>query len=100
MKLLTKELLKQFPTTCQTDGKPKDQVMVIAKYFHCLSDYTFYATEYSPENREFFGLVVNCFGKELGYVSLDELEQTKVKGIGIERDLYFRPVSLASLMEG
>jgi hypothetical protein len=49
MKLITVDLINQFPGFYTTDGKPKDQVKIIAKFFHLLSAATWYATEYDPE---------------------------------------------------
>ena len=34
MKLITVELINQFPRLYATDGKLKDQVKIIAKFFH------------------------------------------------------------------
>jgi len=86
MMLLTKELEAQFAKTGRQEDKPDP--VVIAKFFHCLSSCTWYATEYDPETRIFFGYVVG-FEAEFGSFSLTEMEQTKVRGLGIERDMYF-----------
>lgn len=84
MKLLTQEVLKAL--------KPmgSNSTTAVVKFFHPMSSWTWYASEYDPETRTFFGLV-DGFEKELGYFSLDELESVKVHGLGIERDLYFTP---------
>ena len=95
MKLLTKKLEEQLPPLYSTDGEGYDAVAVV-KFFHPLSTWTWYATEYDPETRTFFGLVDgHC--KELGYFSLDELESVIVRGLKIERDLYFKPTKLKDL---
>ena len=88
MKLLTKELLRQFPPHKATETVPMGERKVIAKYFHVFSSWTWYAIEYDAEAREFFG-VVKGQETELGYFSLTEMEQLKTGGIGMERDLYF-----------
>ena len=88
MKLLTKKLEGQFPKLNETEGIPIEEKKVIAKYFHPMSNWTWYAVEYDPKDRLFFGLV-DGFDKEWGYFSLTELESVKVHGLGIERDLYF-----------
>ncbi len=102
MTLLTKELTNQFPRLYETDGRPKDQVRIIAKFFHPLSAATWYATEYDPEERIFFGFVNlgDPYCAELGYFSLDELESVKVMGLGIERDLHFGEHYLSEVFEG
>jgi len=90
MKLLTKKLLKRFEEVGRQESV-KDP-LVIAKFFNPTGAGTWYATEYYPETREFFGYV-SIFGDyndEFGYFSLDELENYKGQfGLGIERDLHF-----------
>ena len=89
MKLMTKELEKQFPPLYASEGKRSGQVKVVAKFFDPCGSWTWYATEYDPVERIFFGLVVGL-ESELGYFSLDELQSFKgLLGLGIERDLYF-----------
>lgn len=39
------------------------------------------------------------YGWELGYMSLDEMQEVKVMGLGIERDLYFTPKPLHRIEE-
>ena len=90
MKLLTKALEKRFDQV----GSQEDvrDPIVIAKFFNPTGAGTWYATEYNPKSRTFFGYV-SIFGDhndEWGYFSLDELQQYSGKfGLGIERDLYF-----------
>ena len=98
MQLLTKELLNRFEKV----GRQEDvnDPIVIAKFFNPAGAGTWYATEYDPETKEFFGYV-SIFGDwndEWGSFSLDELENYRGKfGLGIERDLYFpeKPISEA-----
>lgn len=88
MKLLTKANLKAFPKIGETDGKPKDQVKVIAKFFTPWTNWTWYATEFDGED-QFFGYVCG-FEKEFGYFSLRELQAIKGPwGLRIERDRNF-----------
>jgi hypothetical protein len=90
MKLLTQELLKRFNNV----GRQEDDInpVIIAKFFNPTGVGTWYATEYNPEEKTFFGYV-SIFGDyndEWGYFSLEELESYKGEfGLGIERDLYF-----------
>jgi len=95
MKLLTKAIEKALPPLYSQDDKGDDAV-AYAKFFHPASSWTWYATEYDPESRVFFGLVIG-FETELGYFSLDELESVRVRGLGIERDLYFKPTTLGEI---
>lgn len=96
MKLLTKALAAKLPALYSQDGKG-DEAIVYAKFFHCLSGKYWYATEYDPEDRRFFGWVYAGQDSELGYFSLDELEATRVKGIPMERDLHFDPTPLGEV---
>lgn len=88
MKLLTKEIIRQFPKIGETDGKPMGERKIIAKFFHPFSNWTWYAFELNPDTGEFFGLV-DGQEKELGVFTLAELESVKIMGLGIERDMYF-----------
>ena len=96
MKLLTKQLEKRFAQVGRQEGK--EDPIVIAKFFNPAGAGTWYATEYDPEEKLFFGYV-SIFGDwndEWGSFSLVELESYSGPfGLGIERDLYFdeRPAS-------
>ena len=96
MKLMTKTLEKRFAEIGSQEAV-KDPV-VIAKFFNPTGAGTWYATEYDPETRTFFGYasIFGDWNDEWGYFSLDELESYKGPfGLGIERDLYWteRPAS-------
>jgi len=91
MKLLTEAIKKKLPKTYSTEPLPTDEKVVQVKFFHPFSNWTWYAVEYDPKNRLFFGLV-DGFEKEWGYFLLDELERNKV-----ERDLYFKPKKIKDI---
>jgi len=96
MKLLTKELQKKLPPLYSQDGKGKEAIAYV-KFFDPCGSWTWYATEYDPEEKLFFGLV-HGHEKELGYFSLTELESIKRPfGLGIERDIHFDPTKLSKL---
>ena len=90
MKLMAKQLEKRFAQV----GRQEDvkDPLVIAKFFNPTGAGTWYATEYHPDEKVFFGYA-SIFGDhndEWGYFSLDELESYRgLFGIGIERDLYW-----------
>ena len=94
-KLLTKALMAALPPLGTTDGLG-DRAVARVKFFHPLSNWTWYGTEYDPATRMFFGRV-DGFESELGYFSLDELATVRVRGLGVERDLYFSPTPLGDL---
>lgn len=90
MKLLTKELEKRFKEVGSQENV-KDPV-VIAKFFNPTGQATWFATEYEPSDKVFFGYV-SLFNdptcNEFGCFTLDELENLKVGfGLGVERDMY------------
>lgn len=92
MELLTKEVLRNFEKTGSQEGV--ENPVVIVKYFNPTGAGTWYATEYNPENKTFFGYV-SLFGDyndEWGYFTLDELQEYRgMFGLGIERDMYQKP---------
>jgi len=70
--------------------------IVMVKFFHPMSHWTWYATEFDGEDI-FFGWVYGDF-PELGYFSLAELEGVQGPlGIGIERDEQFTPMPLSEV---
>ena len=96
MKLLTKELLRTLPRLGTTEAQG-EQALVVVKFFDPTGSWTWYATEFDPEARQFFGLV-DGFEVELGYFSLDDLETVRGRlGLGIERDLNWTPKPLAEV---
>lgn len=96
--LLTKELEKQLPPLYSNEEKGKD-AQALVKFFSPMSNWTWYASEYDPESRTFFGLV-DGFEKEFGYFSLDEMEGVEgPAGMpSIERDLYWEPKTFNEIL--
>ena len=94
MKLLTKEILNQLPQLYANEYKPAKEAMAIVKFFTPDSNWTWWATEFDPEQGLFYGLVQG-FETELGYFSLAEIESARGPlGLPIERDLHFKPTQL------
>lgn len=86
-KLLTNELLKKLPAM-NGEVELKDQKAIV-KFFDPCSQWTWYMSQYDPENQIGFGLV-RGFEKELGTFSLKEISVTTNRlGLPIERDLYW-----------
>ena len=90
MKLLTKEILKRFEDVGSQENNPDP--IIICKFFNPVGAGNWYATEYNPVDKIFFGYV-SIFGDyndEWGSFSLDEMENTPLRfGMHIERDLHF-----------
>jgi len=84
MKLLTQELLNRFREVGKQDTP---DAIVVAKFFHPFSQWTWYATSFDEEEGLFFGLV-DGFEAELGYFSLEEFS-AKPMGIPFERDRHW-----------
>lgn len=102
MQLMTKDLQEKFPGLYETEGKPPEKVMVQAKFFNPCGAGTWFAVEFDPEERIFFGYVNlgDDLNAELGYFSLDELESVRLPfGLTIERDLHFGDHTLAEVMK-
>jgi len=94
MKLLTKELIDRFAEIGSQENNPDP--IIIAKFFHAFTPAAWYATEYDPETKIFYGYATlyGLGSPEDGWGSfgLQELEELKVRGLGVERDLYFKEV--------
>jgi len=92
MKLLTKELKEKLPSI--EEAKKEDDPVVYVKYFHPLSNWTWFAAGFSDGH--FWGLVDGDF-MEIGLFSLEEMKSVKVHGLGIERDLHFEPKPMSEV---
>lgn len=98
MKLMTKEIQKkaraQYP-----QGSSLDQ-LVVAKFFDPCSQWTWYLMNQDPNDPNYLWGIVKGFEIEEGSFSLNELSTFKNKfGLGIERDMYFRPKSAKEIYE-
>lgn len=98
MALLSKELAEQLPRLYANEELGL-AAQALVKFFTPDSNWTWYASEYDPENRIFFGYVIGL-EDELGYFSLDELEEVRGPlGLRIERDEGFKPASLEEIRQ-
>jgi len=95
MKLMTKELEERFKAVGSQEME--EDPLIIAKFFDPCGSWSWFAYEYDPEERTFFGMV-HGFEKELGSFSLDELESIRRPlGLTIERDLHFGEKRLSQI---
>ena len=97
--LMPESTKKQLPKLYSTEKELLGDRTAYARYFFPMGAYTAYMLEYDPKERIGFGAVTMGYGWELGYMSLKEMEEVKVKGLGIERDLYFKPTKLHEIAE-
>lgn len=88
MKLLPQEIADRLPRLYSQEEQG-DAAIAQVKFFTPWTNWTWYASEYDPTERIFFGVVVG-HERELGYFSLDELEAIRGPGgLTIERDLHW-----------
>lgn len=97
--LMPDSIRKQLPKLYSTEKELIGDKVAYARYFFPMGAYTAYLLEYDPKTRIGFGVVTMGYGWELGNMSLDEMEEVKIHGLGIERDLYFSPKKLHEIAE-
>ena len=87
--LITEEIAKRVPPLYANDGKGLDAIAKV-HLFSCLSNWDWYMSEYDPDTKTGYGLVIG-FEEELGYFSLDEMQEINNSyGFNfIERDEHF-----------
>jgi hypothetical protein len=98
MELLPEEVRARLPALYAQEEIPDP--IVHLKLFTPDSNWTWYATEGSPEGDDFifFGYVIGL-EKEWGYFSLSELTAARgPMGLPIERDLYFEPTPMSKIL--
>ena len=97
--LMPDSISKQLPKLYSTEKELIGDKVAYARYFFPMGAYTASLLEYDPITRIGFGVVTMGYGWELGNMSLDEMEEVKIHGLGIERDLYFTPKKLHEIAE-
>ena len=98
MKLLTNDQKAQLPKLYSQDGNKNP--MVYFKFFFPAGHWTWFITEGEQTEDDFlmFGYVIGDF-PEWGYISLTELESINIRGLTVERDLYFRPAPFKEVLK-
>lgn len=105
-KMITNPILAALKKTpyASTDGTPRDEKKVIARYFlpgtgctwYVLEDDSFFADEAKTqpeENMVVFGAATLGYGLELGSISLKEIFETRGPfGLRAERDISVKPL--------
>lgn len=98
----------RLPTIAEVTGKPFSEIVARVKLFNPCGRGTWWIAAYDPDTRTAFG-VVEVHGRGLARFSMAELVEMRpsaeVRGYGrfslpLERDLGWRPVTLAELMAG
>jgi hypothetical protein len=94
IRLLTEALRIEIPALGATEGQ--DNPVAICRFFTPDGAWTWLPFEFDGEDT-FFG-AVSGHEFELGYFSLSELETpTGPFGLHVERDLYYKPMSLSEI---
>ena len=90
MTLLTKKIKERAEAQYQK-GSSMDQ-MVVAKFFHPCSDWTWYLMNKDPKDSYCWG-IVDGFEVEMGSFDIDELQNVVgPMGLGVERDRSWTPI--------
>lgn len=93
MKLLTKRILAAFKKQGDTSSKSSEDIKIIAKFFNPDGRETWYAIEYNPQTKMFYGFVsiFNDCRDEFGSFGLAELKKFRSPWLRlkIERDKLF-----------
>ena len=94
-KVIEKAARKQYPK-----GSDLENQKIVAKFFDSTGSWTWYLMNQDPEDPDYLWGIVKGFEVEIGSFSLSELQKTKVRfGLGIERDLHFRPMPAKEVWE-
>jgi hypothetical protein len=98
MELMTKAIeakaRAQYPMGSDFEQK------IVAKFFDPCGSWSWYLMNQDPEDPDYLWGIVDGHAVEMGSFSLSELRSYKGPlGIGIERDLYFRPMKAKELWQ-
>jgi hypothetical protein len=96
--LMNDEIKEQLPELYSNEEIGLEAIAPV-KYFTPDSSWTWYPSEYDPEHKIFYGLVIG-FEIEFGMFSLEELQELRgPMGLQIERDLHYQQKTLRELKE-
>jgi hypothetical protein len=88
----TNKELAKIPAFYSSEETPLKKKMIHMHFF--IGGCDWYAAEYSPEEKCFFGFAIlnnDLEMAEWGYFSLEELSSLKVSFVEVDRDLYWKP---------
>lgn len=93
MEFLPPEIASTLPPLYSQEARG-EEALALVKFFTPWTSWTWYVSEYDPDERIFFGVVVG-HEREYGHFALDELEAIRGPGdLRVERDLYWTPKPL------
>ncbi len=101
MKLMTKHIERLARSQyARAASASLSELMVVAKFFDPCGSWTWYLIDQDPNDPDYLYGIVKRFEVEMGSFSLRELEEYKGRlGIGIERDLCFKPMNAKEVWE-
>ncbi len=88
----TNEELAKVPAFYSSEETPLKEKIIHMHFF--IGGCDWYAAEYSPEEKSFFGFAIlnnDLEMAEWGYFSLEELSSLKVSFVEVDRDLHWNP---------
>jgi len=100
MKLLTKKIETSLPTISAVSDKSLDEIKVMVKFFHPLTNWYWFAFagQHIQDDFEFYGKVFSplCPNGEIGYFTLSQLDSISIPfgpiTFQVERDKLFEPI--------
>jgi len=88
----SEEELRKLPKLYETEKVSLEEKLIHMHFF--IGGCDWYISEYDQDNHLFFGYAIlnnDLQNSEWGYISYDELRDINVRGIEIDRDLYWKP---------
>ncbi len=95
----TSEVLSRLPGLYSTDGQELDDHVLVFRFYHPLCRWSWYAVEYDPKERIFFGWTDGEF-QEWGNFSLLEMAFVEDREVFIFWDVDFKPIRFGDLKAG
>lgn len=98
MELLPDELRSQLPKL--HDQEKTDDPLVYIKFFYPAGNWTWFVTEGEADGNDFlfYGYVIGL-DNEWGYFTLKQLEEINIRGLTVERDLYFKQENFSNCLK-
>lgn len=94
----TKKQLEALPRFYETENIRMEDKIIYMHFF--LGGCDWYAAEYQPEKRNFFGYAIlnqDYQNAEWGYFNYDELRSVNIRGIEVDRDLHWEPKKVSQI---
>lgn len=90
-------IVRKIPPLYATKDMPRGEIILWLRFFHVNTSQDWYIAELDPETGEMFGYSGNGYNSEWGYFDRGEIENLVVRGLKVERDLWFKPTKFKDL---